>query len=99
MDIIKTSEDKETALKIVGRLDTATAPELEKTLLKATETESALVLDFSELEYVSSAGLRALLVGLKAAKAKSKTLKLRSIQPAVMEVLEMTGFSKLFTIV
>ena len=79
-------------LKIEGRLDTATAPELEKTINEQSEGTKDLVMDMEKLEYISSAGLRVLLAVQKKMN-KVGTMKLTHVCDAVMEVFEMTGFS------
>ena len=78
-------------LKIEGRLDTTTAPELEKTINEQSEGIKDLVMDMEKLEYISSAGLRVLLAAQKKMN-KIGTMKLTHVCDAVMEVFEMTGF-------
>lgn len=75
-----------------GRLDTVTAPQLEKQLDETIENAASIVLDLEKLEYISSAGLRVLLKAQKAMK-NEKSLKLKNVGDAVMEVLEITGFA------
>jgi len=77
-----------------GRLDTATAAEAEGTLLGLL-TAAGLVLDMTEVRYVSSAGLRTLLKLAKEAKAKGAAYSLVGLQPAVREVFEISGFDKI----
>lgn len=78
-------------LKIEGRLDTVTAPELEKVINEQTDDVKDLVMDMNKLEYISSAGLRVLLAAQKKMN-KVGTMKLVGVCDAVMEVFEMTGF-------
>ena len=78
-------------LKIEGRLDTTTAPSLEKVINDSLTDISELVLDLKELVYVSSAGLRVLLSSQKKMN-KIGTMKLIGVCEEVMEVFEMTGF-------
>ena len=78
-------------LKIEGRLDTVTAPELEKVINEQTDDVKDLVMDMNKLEYISSAGLRVLLAAQKKVN-KVGTMKLVGVCDAVMEVFEMTGF-------
>lgn len=75
-----------------GRLDTVTSPQLEKQLDETIENAASIVLDLEKLEYISSAGLRVLLKAQKAMK-NEKSLKLKNVGDAVMEVLEITGFA------
>ena len=84
-------------LKIEGRLDTTTAPELEKAISEMPESTKDLVLDMNALEYISSAGLRVLLAAQKKMN-KIGTMKLVGVCDAVMEVFEMTGFADILTI-
>ena len=89
--------EKEITIKVVGRLDTITAPVLEKTIGENIGEARDLILDFKGLEYISSAGLRVLLGAQKKMKSIG-TMKLVSVCEEVMEVLEMTGFADILTI-
>lgn len=80
-------------MKIEGRLDTKTAPDLEEKVNQAMEKVSSIVMDFTELEYVSSAGLRVLLRTHKAMKAKKGGMIIRGANEEVQEVFTITGFS------
>lgn len=80
-------------MKIEGRLDTKTAPELEREVNKTIEKINSLIMDFTELEYISSAGLRVLLRTHKAMKAKKGSLIIRGANEEVQEVFTITGFS------
>ena len=88
---------RELTIEVVGRLDTTTAPVLEKTIAENTEGIKSLVLDLKGLEYISSAGLRVLL-GSQKKMQKVGTMKLTGVCEAVMEILEMTGFADILTI-
>ena len=88
----------ETVLEIVGRLDTTTAPALDKTINEDIKDVKNLVLDLGGLEYISSAGLRVLLSAQKKMQ-KIGSMKVANVKEEVMEVFEMTGFSSIFTIV
>lgn len=81
-----------TTLALTGRLDTVTAPELEKALAELLPQADSLVLDMGNLEYISSAGLRVILKAYKALAAKGG-LKLTGVREAVREVFDITGFS------
>jgi anti-anti-sigma factor len=98
MTINKTQENGKLILAIEGKLDTATAPQLQDVLIPAFDESSEIILDFSKLEYVSSAGLRVLLMGEKKAKAKGGSLTLTGVSVEIMEVFEMTHFSDFLTI-
>ena len=88
-----------TALEIAleGRLDTMTAPELEAELGKSLGEAESLVLDFSKLEYISSAGLRVLLSAHKIMSGKGG-MKITHVNEIVQEVFEVTGFADILTI-
>ena len=89
--------DKEITIKVAGRLDTVTAPSLEKSIGDSIDGIKTLILDFEGLEYISSAGLRVLL-GAQKKIGKIGTMKLVNVCEAVMEVLEMTGFADILVI-
>ena len=86
-----------TTIDIVGRLDTTTAPELDKTINEDLADVKNLVLNFKGLEYISSAGLRVLL-GAQKKMQKVGTMKLINVCEDVMEVFEMTGFADILVI-
>ena len=88
---------EETIIALVGRLDTTTAPALDKTISSDIEGTKSLVLDFKHLEYISSAGLRVLL-GAQKKMQKCGSMKVTSVCEEVMEVFEMTGFADILTI-
>ncbi len=80
-----------------GRLDTLTSPELDGKIKEIVNDASKLILDFKDLEYISSAGLRVLLGALQAMEGRGEMV-VQNVAPAVTEVFELTGFSRLFTI-
>ena len=80
-----------------GRLDTMTSPELEAVLQKSLDGVESLVLDFSGLNYISSAGLRVLLSAHKAMSAKDG-MKVCHVNETIQEIFEVTGFSDILTI-
>ena len=90
--------EKEITIAVVGRLDTITAPALEKSIGENIDGIKDLVLDFGGLEYISSAGLRVLL-GAQKKMQSIGSMKLVGVCEDVMEVLEMTGFADILTIV
>lgn len=99
MTINKTQTDGKLTFALEGRLDTTTAPQLQEVLIPSFEDAKDVNLDFSNLVYVSSAGLRVLLMGHKTAKEKEAVMTLSNISQEIMEVFEMTGFSEMLTIV
>lgn len=86
-------------LRLEGRMDTTSAPAAQEVFLKAAGEYAKIVLNFESLDYVSSAGLRALLILQKQVNRTGGTLTLTNVSPAVMEVFEMTGFSGILQIV
>ena len=93
---IKRNTD-ETIIALVGRLDTTTAPVLDKTINSDIEDTTNLVLDLKGLEYISSAGLRVLL-GAQKRMQKIGSMKVTNVCEAVKDVFEMTGFADILTI-
>ena len=88
---------EEIIIELVGRLDTTTAPALDKTINEDLGDTKQLVLDVKGLEYISSAGLRVLL-GAQKKMQKVGSMKLTNVREEVMEVFEMTGFADILTI-
>ena len=88
---------EETMIELVGRLDTTTAPSLDKTISSDIEGTKSLILDLKNLEYISSAGLRVLL-GAQKKMQKIGSMKVINVCEEVMEVFEMTGFADILTI-
>ena len=89
--------DTRVTLKVSGRLDTISAPELDTELKRSVEGITELVFDMEELEYISSAGLRVLLSAQKIMD-KQGSMKLTHVSPAVMEIFEITDFVSFLTI-
>lgn len=89
--------DRIVEVGIEGRVDTTTAPKLEQILRENMEGCEELILDMEKMDYMSSAGLRVLLVAQKQMQKQGRMV-LRQVQEAVMEVLEMTGFADILTI-
>ena len=89
--------NQETIIEIVGRLDTITAPALDKTINEDIGDTKNLVLDVKGMEYISSAGLRVLL-GAQKKMQKIGIMKVVNVCEAVMEVFEMTGFADILVI-
>lgn len=93
---IKTTVEA-TVIEVAGRLDTITAPMLDKTINEDIPGVKNLILDLKEVAYVSSAGLRVLLSAQKKMQ-KVGSMKVRNVCPEVMEVFEMTGFADILVI-
>lgn len=97
MEIQKTQNGSALVLALQGRLDTTTAPQLEETLQASLDGVTELTLDFADLKYISSAGLRIILSTQKTMN-KQGSMKLCHVNPTVMEVFEITGFSDILNI-
>ena len=87
----------ETIIEIIGRLDTITAPALDKAINEDIAGTKNLVLDVKDMEYISSAGLRVLLSAQKKMQ-KIGSMKVIHVCAEVMEVFEMTGFADILVI-
>lgn len=82
------------------RIDSATAKVFEERLQEILDnTQGHLIIDFAQLNYISSAGLRVLLMAAKTMNAKKRTLLLCGMKPEIHEVFEVSGFTKILTIV
>ena len=97
MTITKAAEADKLELKVAGRLDTSTAPQLEKELSESLTGVKELVMDFQDLEYISSAGLRVLLSAQKIMNRQG-SMKVTGVNEIVMEIFEVTGFTDILTI-
>ena len=97
LDIDVKKDGTEYTFLLEGRLDTITAPSLDGRINEATPDATKLILDLAGLDYISSAGLRVLLVAAQNMEDKGEIV-VRSLTPPVMEVFDLTGFSNLFNI-
>ena len=97
MTIEKKKEGNRLILAVSGRLDTMTAPELENVIKENLDGVEELVLDFENLEYISSAGLRVVL-GTRKAMGDSGKFSVRNLCSDVREIFDITGFSDIITI-
>ena len=97
MQINAARNDSVLVLALEGRLDALTSPELENALNNSLSGIDSLVLDFSKIEYVSSAGLRALLSAHKRMSAQGG-MKVTNVNEGVLEILKMTGFTDILSI-
>jgi anti-anti-sigma factor len=99
MEIQKNKTQNVLVVTVAGRVDTLTAPELEKDLLKTIkEGEKRILLDLKDLQYVSSAGLRSFLILAKKLKAGGGEFFITGLQGPVDEVFKISGFYSLFKI-
>ena len=99
MTITKNATNGALRIALEGRLDTNTAPQLEAELKTSLSGVTELDLDFSGLEYISSAGLRVLLAAQKAMSQGQGKMTIRHVNEPIMEVFEITGFVDILTIV
>lgn len=97
MTIEKKQNGSSLTIAVQGRLDTTTAPDLEKEIKSSLDGVTELIMDFEKLDYISSAGLRVLLSAHKA-MSKQGAMKVTNVNEMVMEVFEVTGFSDILTI-
>ena len=97
MKITRNQDGSHLEIALEGRLDTMTAPELEAELNQSLGSVDSLTLDFSKLEYISSAGLRVLLSAHKVMSAKGG-MKVTNVNEIVQEVFEVTGFADILNI-
>lgn len=92
------TEGKKMEVTLEGRMDSATAPEFEREIFPQLEGITELILDFSNLAYLSSAGLRVLLSCQKKMNAAKGSMVVKNVNEIIMEVFEATGFDSILTI-
>ncbi|SFL20199.1 anti-sigma B factor antagonist [Lachnospiraceae bacterium KH1T2] len=97
MNIEKNQNGSELVVKVIGRVDTVTAPELESQVKESLEGITNLELNLEELEYISSAGLRVIL-SLQKIMSKQGRLIITNVNETVQDIFEVTGFSEILTI-
>lgn len=99
MEINVSKQNERIVLAIDGRIDTITAPELEKTIQSyVIQPNITLIFDCKKVTFVSSSGLRVILMAHKQVTAKNGTFILQNLIPEVQSVIDMTGFSRIITI-
>lgn len=97
MTINKTQNGSTLEIALIGKLDTVTSPSLEKDLNGTLDGIEHLCFDFSELEYISSAGLR-ILLGLQKLMNKQGDMVIKNVNDTINDVFEVTGFIDILTI-
>lgn len=97
MNIVQNRDGEKLTVALEGRLDTLTAPELERALADALNGVKELLIDMTALEYVSSAGLRVILKLQKTMKING-CMKISGVNESIMEVFEITGFADILNI-
>ena len=98
MNIIKNYNEKELTLAVEGRIDTITSQELDEEINVELGNFDSLIMDFSDLEYISSAGLRVLIATQKKLKADNIPFIIRNVNDTVGEIFRMSGFDKILKI-
>lgn len=97
MTINKEKSGSELILTLVGRLDTTTAPLLEKELKQEITGVTMLVMNFADVEYISSAGLRVLLAAQKVMNRQGQMI-IKNVNDTILDIFEITGFSDVLTV-
>lgn len=96
---IQINSGKETIISLSGQLDTLTSPDFEKEINTILDGDTQkVILDGANLTYISSAGLRLLIILQKRMAAKGGSFVLRNIQNSIMDIFKVTGFSSFLTI-
>lgn len=96
---IKIKHGTETVISLSGQLDTLSSPDLEKEIMEILEKDvKKVILDGTDLSYISSAGLRLLLILQKKMSLKGGTFVLKNIQSSIMDIFKITGFNSFLTI-
>ena len=98
MNIIKTYNEKELTVQVEGRVDTITALEFEKEIENEYGNFDSLILDFKNLEYISSAGLRALVIIEKKLKPEEIPFTITNLNDTLNEIFTISGFDKILNI-
>ncbi|MBR0059533.1 MAG: STAS domain-containing protein [Methanobrevibacter sp.] len=98
MKITKNYNEKDLLMAVEGRIDTITSQELDKEINAEIGNFESLTLDFTDLEYISSAGLRVLIATQKKLKASDIPLVIKNINDSVREIFRMSGFDKILKI-
>lgn len=98
MNIEKNYNNKELTLTVEGRIDTITSNELEEVITAEIGNFDSLILDFADLEYISSAGLRVLISTQKKLKADNIPMTIKNVNDSVREIFRMSGFDKILKI-
>lgn len=98
MEVKELKKEDRITLDISGRVDATNSSVLQNAILLAFQKMKTVELDFANVQYIASAGLRALMIGQKTAMSKGGIMVVRNVSDMVMEVFEMTGFSDILTI-
>lgn len=98
MDIEKKYNDTELTISVGNRIDTVTAPDFEKVILDEMGNFNSLVIDFSKLKYISSAGLRVLIATQKKLAPDNIPMTIKNVNDTINEIFKMSGFDKILKI-
>ena len=98
MEITKNYNEKELTLSIEGRVDTITSKELEQEINDELGNFDSLIIDFTELKYISSAGLRVLIATQKRLQQENIPFVIKNVNDTVGEIFRMSGFDKILKI-
>ena len=98
MDITKNFNENELTLSVKGRIDTITSKDLDKEINDEIGNFESLILDFTDLEYISSAGLRVLIATQKKLKSENIPFVIKNVDDSVKEIFRMSGFDKILKI-
>ena len=98
MDISKNYNEKELTLKVGGRVDTVTSQDLEKAITSEDGKFDSLIIDFADLEYISSAGLRVLISTQKKLNKENIPMVIDNASDTIKEIFKMSGFDKILAI-
>ena len=98
MNIEKNYNNKELTINIENRIDTVTAPEFENEINDEMGKFDSLIIDFSKLDYISSAGLRVLIATQKKLKPENIPMTIKNVNDTINEIFRMSGFDKILKI-
>ena len=98
MEITKNYNGKELTLSVEGRVDTITSKELEQEINDELDNFDSLIIDFTELKYISSAGLRVLIATQKKLQQENIPFVIKNVNDTVGEIFRMSGFDKILKI-
>ena len=98
MDIKKNYNEKELTIEVGDRIDTITAPDFENEINDEMGNFDSLIIDFANLEYISSAGLRVLISTQKKLKGEDIPMVIKNVNDTINEIFRMSGFDKILKI-
>ena len=98
MNITKNYNEKELTLTVEGRIDTITSQDLDKEINEELGNFNSLIMDFTDLEYISSAGLRVLIATQKKLKEDDIPFVIKNVNDSINEIFRMSGFDKILKI-